>query len=436
MIENLMNQFRDPLIQKAIWSGADVILMSILVVSIRRFINSLRINAEKRRLFRKWTNYVGLVIGILILLRIWVYDVLIGIINPSIFGKILTSLIGLILFLLIIFAIRKLIDSQKIEVEKRQLYIKWATYTFIFLYGFILFRIWTYSDLFEFLKNAIVEKLFLSAFVFGVIYLILFFVRRFINSLKIEIQKRHQYRKRVSYIAALVYFIVLIPIWAGSTQQWATILSVLGAGIALALHEVLLNMAGWLYIMIRRPYVEGDRIELGNVKGDVIDIRLFQTSLLEIGNWVDGDQSTGRLVHLPHGQIFRNSLYNYTKGFEFIWHELSVLVTFESDWEKAKEILLHCGEEESREIQEKVQKKIDRMAREYLIYYKRFTPIVYTKIEDSGIKLTLRYLTDAKKRRAGVDTISQKVLSAIGNASDIGFAYPTYRIYKRGEEGP
>jgi len=127
-------------------------------------------------------------------------------------------------------------------------------------------------------------------------------------------------------------------------------------------------------------------------------------------------------------------MYNYTKGFEFLWNELSILVTFESDWEKAKEILLRCGDEESREIQEKVQRKIDRMAREYLIYYRTFTPIVYTKIEESGVKLTLRYLADVKKRRTGEDTVSRKVLAEISKTPNVAFAYPTYRIYRRGEE--
>ena len=252
--------------------------------------------------------------------------------------------------------------------------------------------------------------------------------------MKVEISKRHGYRKRAAYIAALVYIIILIPIWAGSSQQWTTILSVMGAGIALALHDVLLNIAGWFYIVIRRPYKDGDRIELGGVRGDVIDIRLFETTLLEIGNWVDGDQSTGRVVHLPHGQIFRHPLHNYTRGFEYLWNEVSIILTFESNWQKAREILLQCGEEASREVQDDAKRKINRMAREYLIYYRRFGSIVYTKIEDSGVKLTLRYLTGAKQRRGGEDTISMKILAAINSASDIEFAYPTYRIYRRGEE--
>ena len=207
----------------------------------------------------------------------------------------------------------------------------------------------------------------------------------------------------------------------------------MGAGVALALHNVLLNIAGWVFILIRRPYRTGDRIELDKVRGDVIDIRLLDTTLLEIGNWVDGDQSTGRVVHLPHGQIFRYPLYNYTMGFEYIWNELSILITFESNWEKARDIVLKFGEEESEEIQEKVQSKINRMAREYLIYYKKFSPIVYTKIEESGVKLTLRFLTKAKSRRTNEDNIHKKILKAIRKAKDVDFAYPTYRITGTGD---
>ncbi len=348
-------------------------------------------------------------------------------------SKLIRSVLFFILCFLGILIGRRLLQSLKVDKSKLQMFKKWVSYPFYVLYVFILVRIWAFKDLFQYFQNPVINKLMKSVFAFGVVYLALYFIRSLINSLKIEIAKKHQYRTRANYAGTLVYFILLIPIWAGSMQQWATIFSVIGAGIALALHEVLLNIAGWIYIVIRHPYRTGDRIELGEVRGDVIDIRLFQTTLLEIGNWVEGDQSTGRVVDLPHGQIFRNPLYNYTKGFEFLWNEISVLITFESDWKKAGKILLKHGEEESHNPQENVRKKIDKMAREYLIYFKTFTPIVYTKIEDSGVKLTLRYLTNAKQRRISENTISQKVISAFNRTSDIEFAYPTYRIYKRGE---
>ena len=435
MIDQWLTHLDDPLIKNALLSALSLILVLILMIFVRRLFHFLKIEDYKKQRWLKWISHAGLLLAFMIIVRIWAYTYLLQLFQPDVVGKILTTVIGLLTTVLIIFTFRRIIAAQKISPTKQHQYRQGATYAFILFYGLVLVRVWAYSGLFDFFRNPVVEKLLRSALALAIVYLALFFVRRYINSMKIEIAQRHQYRKRVGYLAGLVYIIILIPIWAGSTQQWATVLSVMGAGIALALHEALLNIAGWIYIMIRRPYKTGDRIELGDVRGDVIDIQVFQTTLLEIGNWVDGDQSTGRVVHLPHGQIFRNSLYNYTKGFEYLWHEFSILITFESDWEKAKEIMLKCGETESEEIQEEVKKKVDRMSREYLIYYKKFTPIVYTKIEDSGVKLMLRYLTDVRKRRTGVDNISQKALRAIGAASDIEFAYPTYRIYQRGEEG-
>lgn len=346
-----------------------------------------------------------------------------------------TTLALFLLFALLVVLLRKI--SARLPLEPvRVLHVKrWVTRILLAIYGIVLIRIWAVSDLFAYFKNPYIQKLITSLIAFAIVYAALFFVTRLINQLKIGIAMRHAYRKRASYIATFIYILILIPIWAETSEQWVTVFSVMGAGVALALHEVLLNMAGWIYIMIRHPYRTGDRIEMGKLCGDVIDIRLFQTTLLELGNWVEGDQSTGRVVHMPHGQIFRNPLFNYTQGFEYIWNELSVLLTFESQWKKAKSILLKFGEEASKDVQEQVKYKIDRMSREYLIYYKNFTPIVYTKIEDSGIKLTLRFLTETKQRRSGEDTISQKVLEAVQKEPDIEFAYPTYRIYKRGEEG-
>jgi len=237
------------------------------------------------------------------------------ILKDPLIQKLLVSILALFLFLLILLIIRRVLRKAYTEPVKRHRTLRWLGYGLLILYAFIMLRVWTGSGILTQFQNKSVGNIVKSGVALGAIYLILYFVRRFINSLQISITAKHQYRKRAGYTAAIVYLILLIPIWAGSTQQWATVLSVIGAGIALALHEVLLNIAGWLYILIRHPYRTGDRIELGDLQGDVIDISVFQTTMLEIGNWVEGDQSTGRVVHMPHGQIFRNALYNYTKGF-------------------------------------------------------------------------------------------------------------------------
>lgn len=353
--------------------------------------------------------------------------------DPLIQKLLITVFVIIVAFVVLLF-LRRFLRRRQLPSQKQLQAFRWILYTVLILCCFIFIRIWTGTRILSSFENQTAGNFIKSAVVLGAVYLILYFIRRFINSLQISLTKKHEYRKRAGYISTIIFLLLLVPIWAGHWGNWVTVLSVMGAGIALALHEVLLNFAAWIYIIIRHPYRTGDRIELAGLSGDVIDIRVLQSTLLEIGNWVDGDQSTGRVVHVPNGQIFRQPLYNYTQGFEFIWNEFSVLLTFESNWESAKAIMLQFGEELSQEVQETMRKKIDRMAREYLIYYKNFSPIVYVSIQDSGIKLTLRYLTETKKRRSGINTLSEKLLKAFSAESDIEFAYPTYRIYRRGEE--
>jgi small-conductance mechanosensitive channel len=174
----------------------------------------------------------------------------------------------------------------------------------------------------------------------------------------------------------------------------------------------------------------GDRIEIKGIKGDVIDIRIFQTSVMEIGNWVDADQSTGRIVNFPNSFVFKHENYNYSCGFEFIWNEIPVLVTFESDWKRAKEIMMSHAKNLAEGLDEQVRQKIEAMRNHYMIYQGKLTPIVYVNIKDSGIELTLRYLTEAKKRRSTQDQLCQSILDDFQKEPNVNFAYPTYRVVK------
>jgi small-conductance mechanosensitive channel len=125
---------------------------------------------------------------------------------------------------------------------------------------------------------------------------------------------------------------LLAWIWVEELLSLSTFLGLVSAGLAIALREPLINLMGWAFIVWRRPFEMGDRIEIGGQAGDVIDMRVFQFTLLEIGNWVDADQSTGRAIHVPNGKVFSESLANYSKGLAYIWNEIPVRVTFESDW--------------------------------------------------------------------------------------------------------
>lgn len=261
-------------------------------------------------------------------------------------------------------------------------------------------------------------------------YLLMFGFIGIINKRIKNIKTRHAVRKNVIYIVSITLFVIVFFIWIQNINSVTIFLGVAGAGVALALQEVILCGAGWLLILLRHPFETGDRIEVNGIKGDVIDIRLFQTSLLEIGNWVDADQSTGRIVHFPNSFVFKHANYNYSRGFEFIWHEIPVLLTFESDWKRGREIMMARAKTLAEGLEDEVGRKIDAMRNRYMIYYGKLTPIVYVNIKDSGVELTLRYLTEAKKRRSTQDQLCQAILDDFEKEPNVNLAYPTYRIVK------
>jgi len=278
--------------------------------------------------------------------------------------------------------------------------------------------------------DVLYRKLIRTGLILLIGYLLVFLLVRIINVRVQNHRTQHLVRKYVIYFLNLLIILFVVFIWIQNISSLTIFLSAVGAGVALALQEVILSFAGWFMILFRRPFDAGDRIEFGGVKGDVIDISMLQTSLLEIGNWVDADQSTGRIVNVPNSEIFKKASYNYSRGFEFIWNELKILVTFESDWKRAQEIMISHALDRAEDREAIVKMKIKRMSRRYMIHYGKLTPIVYVDIKDSGVELTLRYLTEARKRRTTQDEFARVILEDFEKEEKVNFAYPTYRIVK------
>ena len=245
--------------------------------------------------------------------------------------------------------------------------------------------------------------------------------------------RRHKARRTIAYMTQLVALIIVLVTWAGKLKSNLPLLiGLVSVGLALALQNVILSFAGWIMIVLRRPFDIGDRIQTGKHIGDVIDIGLLHTYILEVGNWVGGDQSTGRVAYVPNSFVFTQTLFNYTQGFPYIWHELPILVTFESDWRRAKTILEDLVARQSSDMADKVRTLIQRMKRNYPIRYSHLHPIVYTTVRDSGVLLTIRYLAEARERRQREADLCEEILDAFAKEPTINFAYPTYRMTGRG----
>jgi small-conductance mechanosensitive channel len=235
--------------------------------------------------------------------------------------------------------------------------------------------------------------------------------------------------RAAKYFIGTLNFIALIFIWGSEFRSFATFIGLISAALTIALKDMFINMAGWLFIITRKPFQVGDRIQIGENQGDVIDIRVFQFTINEIGNWVDADQSTGRIIHIPNGKVFTEPQANYNQDFSYIWHEINVLITFESNWQKAKEILTDIVNNHAAMLTKAAKKKLLEAAKKYMIIYNRLTPIVYTRVKESGVQLSMRFLITPHRRRGTEEAIWEDILEAFAKHSDIDLAYPTQRIY-------
>lgn len=234
--------------------------------------------------------------------------------------------------------------------------------------------------------------------------------------------------KSVRRTAVFIAVVAIVMVWSPGFGDLLTLLTVIGAGMAIALREVVLSLAGWARITFMNSYKEGDRIEINGVAGDVIDIRMLRTTLMEIRGWVDADQSTGRMIHFPNAWIFMYALYNYTRSFKFIWNEIPLTVTFRSDWRAARDIMMKYAEESAAIVEQQAREEIHQISREFLIHYSILTPFVYVRIAQDGVQLTLRYLCEARKRRGSEHALNLLILDDFMAHPGIELAHRTVSL--------
>jgi small-conductance mechanosensitive channel len=284
----------------------------------------------------------------------------------------------------------------------------------------------------EFFENEANMNILKTVLTIVVGYIIRGIIIRLVHRNMSDVKMFYKTKRVINYIYFGAVILFLLSIWTTSGSM-STYLGLASAGIAIALSDLLINIAAFLFIIIKKPFVVGDRIEINGQKGDVIDQRLFQFTVMEIGNWVENDQSTGRMIHIPNQMVFNHSLFNYNSGFKFIWHEVHVLLTFESDYKKAKDIFLEIATKYALKHTSSLEKELKEASKKYLIYYKNLTPIVYTQVKDSGILLSIRYLCEPQRRRTTDEKIWEDILEVIQDDPTINLAYNTYRIVQENE---
>lgn len=228
-----------------------------------------------------------------------------------------------------------------------------------------------------------------------------------------NMQARYRTRKMVHFGGYVLIAILVTTVYSDKLGGLTVALGVAGAGIAFALQEVIISVAGWMAIVFGSFYKTGDRVELGGIKGDVIDIGVLRTTLMETGEWVDGDLYSGRIVLIANSFVFKEPVFNYSGDFNFLWDEIVIPVQYGSDIALTREILLNAAEVIVTEFKSNAMAEWSEMTKKYMIEKARTEPMVSMTANDNGLQFTLRYTVDYKQRRTTKDKLYTHIITGI-----------------------
>jgi small-conductance mechanosensitive channel len=245
------------------------------------------------------------------------------------------------------------------------------------------------------LALSIFKYLLLIAFVL----LLIQFLRRILRKNILDTSVRYKSQKGIEIIGYIILIILTFSYFTGNIKDFTLAIGLFTAGIAFTLQELILSIAGSLYIFIVKVYKPGDRIEINGIKGDVIDVDSIYTTMMEIGQWVSSDNYSGRIVKLSNAFVFKGPIYNYSQDFPFIWDEFNLPIKYGSDVELAKSIVIKIASKILSEYTANSKSQWKDVVNKYYIEDALVDPTLAITLTDNWIQFNLRYIVDYRKRR-------------------------------------
>ncbi len=281
----------------------------------------------------------------------------------------------------------------------------------------------------KYLFNPTVGKLATIFIGIAIIWSIIHVFRRNFSARIKDTATRYKTRKLVTFAGYFITVLLISIVYSDKLGGLTVALGVAGAGIAFALQEVIASVAGWLAVSFGGFYKIGDRVQLGGIKGDVIDIGVIRTTLMETGQWVDGDLYNGRIVRIANSFVFKEPVFNYSGDFPFLWDEIKIPVQYGSNYEKAKELFKTIAIDIAGDLTESSQEKWKGMISKYMVEDAQTAPMVTVFANDNWVEYTIRYVVDYKKRRITKDALFSKILTAVSETNgEIKFASATFQL--------
>ncbi len=246
--------------------------------------------------------------------------------------------------------------------------------------------------------------------------------------------RKYYARKIAHYVVAVIALIGLGILWRPFAGQLGLVLGLVTAGLAFAMQELIGAFAGWFNIVSGSIFRVGDRVQLGGVRGDVIDITPLRTKVMEIGSsigddtWVHGRQYTGRIVAISNKATFTEPVFNYSASFEFIWEEIALPVAYREDWRSAERIMT---EEAVRVSSSKeAEQAIAEMVHRYPLARTEVEPRVFVRATDNYVELSARFVVPVRTARWVKDDLTRQILDRF-EAAGIPVASPTQDVTVR-----
>jgi small-conductance mechanosensitive channel len=283
----------------------------------------------------------------------------------------------------------------------------------------------------EWLQNQIIQKILIL--IGGILFILIInkIVKKVLTRHIKEKENRYKSRRFLNIFGYLFIVVFLLILFNKDLGGISVALGVAGAGIAFALQEVITSIAGWIAVMFGSFYKIGDRVQLGGIKGDVIDIGILRTTLMEMGQWVDGDLYNGRIVRIANSFVFKEPVFNYSADFPFLWDEIKIQVNYGSDYVLARKIILDTAQSILNSYAKDAEKSWKKIINKYLIESATTAPFISFLMKENWLEYTLRYVVDYKKRRSTKDLLFSTIITGFENtAGKIQFPSSVIQLHK------
>lgn len=244
------------------------------------------------------------------------------------------------------------------------------------------------------------------------------FLERFINRKDISLRDKLVWKQTTSLGISLTTVVLIALIWLEWFHSFFTMLSLVAAAITIVSKEILLNVFSYGILIWRDAFQVGDRIKIGTVTGDVVEMGVVYFTLVEVGQGVL-NHPVGSVVKVPNARSMVEPIHNFSRGVPVVWHETVIEFDYSSDIESVRELCLQILEDHTYEFS---NEDIERIRKENVEpIFERTRPAFFVKPTHGCYEASLRFATPYQEVRGIEQQIVQQIILEVQKRDNVSF---------------